>query len=357
MVARDHTVTVVAVQEDPGLPCGERELHATTEEGYQLVQVYYGRPDRSHRIRNLLYRAIAYRFALAQLTVRPDLIHGHITLDGGIVAALLAKWYGVPHVISEHSSAYRSPEALSTMRSLLCRWACRRAMMVLPVSVALSRGMVANGLEGNYAVVPNVVDTDLFRPTPRGKAGPFPEAFRLLHVSNFDARYKNVEGILDAYARLYREEPGAYHLTIAGDGDVESVKQLAAAAALAEDSLTISGPHTQQEVAHLMQGADLFVLFSNYETQGIVLLEALSSGLPVVATWVGGIPEIVHDCSLGVLLESGDTDALVDTIRLIATGQRTFDSGVLRNSSVRRYGEDAVMAKINQVYERIRLEP
>ncbi|NJO86995.1 MAG: glycosyltransferase family 4 protein [Lewinella sp.] len=164
-----------------------------------------GSPTAPHRWRvgGLRYRSYqrAWRW-LRGYAPAPDLVHGHILLDGGIVAARWAQRWGCPCLISEHSSIFQHPNALGWPRSWLLRWASRRAAAILPVTKALEAQLRdRNRLPGSYQVVSNVVNTELFNyaippPLPL-QGGPF----RWLHISNFVEADKNISGLLRGYAR------------------------------------------------------------------------------------------------------------------------------------------------------------
>ena len=353
LLARTHEVVVVTVQEDTTLAVGSLEVEVRNHDGYALIQVYYGRPKWLFRAAVIGLRANAYRLGIrkARAIVHGafELIHAHITVDAGIVAYLLHRWWAIPYVITEHSTRFRHLPAFSGLERYLSRVACRNAAYVLPVTDYLAQGMRRNGLAGNYRVVGNVVNTDLFCPSP---ARPLPNVpFRLLHVSNLNERQKNIRGILNAYAELIKGGTTPVRLTIAGDGDSKLARTHAATLNLGE-RIQFTGPHTEQEVAALMRGHDAFLLFSNYETQGVVLLEAQACGLPVVATAVGGVVESVEP-STSQLVGRGNEQKLVRAMRDLLGGNAHHAPERARAFVVARYSEAAVATALNTVYQSI----
>src|SRR5262249_53929313 len=152
------------------------------------------------------------------------------------------------------------------------------------------RGIEAEGIEAAFTVVPNVVDTDLFA----GDGGR-PRNGRLLAVGLlYEA--KGYEFLLRAVADLAR---GGRHLDldIVGDGPGrETYERLAVELGISE-RVTFQGLLPKPEVARMMREAELFVLTSRYDNNPCVVIEAMASGLPVVATSVGGIPELVDERS------------------------------------------------------------
>jgi len=219
LMARDHQVTVVAVQEDTALSFGKLEVEETEEYGCTVVRVYVGQPPKTPGPAKPAIRWNAYLRGVRRaqdLSGSADLVHGHALLDGGIMAAYYGLLWRVPHLITEHSSHYHQADALPGLRGKLGRWACRRASVIMPVSKHLERSMrLLNKLDGRYRVVSNVVNTDTFgfEPPPRGGL------FRLLHVSDFNEGPKNIRGLLRAYARVKQRADRPVVLHFAGDGD------------------------------------------------------------------------------------------------------------------------------------------
>ena len=349
LVAREHEVVVVAVQEDPTLAYGEQQCDEYREDGYQVVVMYYGRPAGTGQPANLWARARAYWKGIRsarQLIGKPNLIHGHIVVDGGIVSGLLSQLWRTPYVIAEHSTFYRKTVPISSTRRILAISACRRAVFIMPVTRYLSGRLRAHGMEGNYREISNVVDTDRFRPG-RGWSGA--EPLRFLHVSNFRDSHKNISGLLRAFAQISRLRPQQLTLHLAGDGDVHGVRDQIRQLGL-ENVCSVSGPHSEEEVAVLMQRAHAFVLFSNYETQGVVLMEALAAGLPCISTAVGGAVEVIHTGVNGLLVPVADEGALSEAIGELIDTYQHFDRGRIRQDAVAAYGEATILRKIDTIY-------
>jgi len=350
LVARDHQVTVVAVQEDPGLSLAKLEVVEAIEDGYQVIRVYVGQPANTPGLARPAIRWNAYLRGVnraKELSGNADLLHGHALLDGGIMAA----WYGllwrVPYLITEHSSHYHHADALPGLRGKLGRWACRRASVVMPVSKHLERSMrLLNKLDGRYRVVSNVVSVDTFNYKPPPKNGPF----RLLHVSDFNEGPKNIRGLLRAYARVRQRADRPVVIHFAGDGDQEVLRQKIEVAGA--ENVTFSGPHTETEIARQMQACHAFILFSNYENQPVVLLEAQVCGRPCLATPVGGIPDIIVEGETGLLSPLGDEAAMACAIERMRDEYAGFNPQQIRRRAIGLYGEAAVRRALAEEYQR-----
>lgn len=287
---------------------------------------------------------------------RPSLVHAHVLLRPAVVAWWLRLRHGTPYVLTEHQTALLPANAarLSRLRRRLVGYLVRQAAASTPVSDDLRRALAAlGGTNPHTVVVPNVVDTALFysSPTPLARRG-------LLHVAAFNEPAKNLSGLLRTVARLRRAQPPlpGLHLRIAGYGPAEAaMRQLAAELGLlADGTVEFLGKLAPTQVAAEMRRAAAFVLFSNYENLPCVLIEAQASGLPAVATRVGGVPELLPTPDLGLLVPPADEAALGVAIAAVLTAPAgRFDAGQLRARAVALFSYPAVGRAFGAVYARI----
>lgn len=348
--ATEHRV--LAIQDDPKMAANTYELQAYEQEGVRIIQVYFGQPKEMSQWRKVLSRYRAYRRGLRHLQAewgqkKPDIIHAHILLDAGILGALLGKFWHRPLLISEHSSAYHQADALAGLRGWLGRWASRQATAILPVSQHLGQVMQEqNGLQGQYQVFSNVVDDRLFSYCPP----PASEVIQLLHISNFYEPAKNLQGMIRAYLAAAEQCEQPLHLHIAGDGDLAALAHYLREQGISAAQISLSGPHSEAEVAELLQAHHLFLLFSNYENQPVVLLEAQCCGRPCLATRVGGVADILTAPDLGRLVEAGDEAAFSRELLILIRDLPQIDGKKISNIAQQRYGQRALKADLQALY-------
>jgi glycosyltransferase involved in cell wall biosynthesis len=207
--------------------------------------------------------------------------------------------------------------ALQWMHGLLApltRWIWRRADKVVALSESLGRLASQTLPDLRYGVVPNGVDLRLFHPADAGTRAE-DGRIRCLAVARLVER-KGLDTLIRALAQL---EPGRFQLEIVGDGPArESLRELAVSLGVAEE-VRFLGSLDRAEVAQRYREADLFTLPSTAESFGNVFAEALASGLPVVATEVGGIPDLVEHGINGLLVAPGDPTGLAQAIRYLGS--------------------------------------
>ncbi|MEQ9397963.1 MAG: N-acetyl-alpha-D-glucosaminyl L-malate synthase BshA [Longimicrobiales bacterium] len=202
-------------------------------------------------------------------------------------------------------------------------------------------------------VIPNFIDTDIWRPDrePCHRASLAPGGEKIvMHVSNFRA-LKRVDQVVEIFERIQREVPA--RLVMIGDGP-ERPRAAARAAELGlRDQVLFLGKHAS--VDELLSCADLFLLPSETESFGLAALEALACGAPVVASRVGGLPEVVEDGVNGYLFPVGSVEDMADAgVALLsdeALHARFAEAG--RALAVERFSARSVVPRYEAYYERV----
>jgi glycosyltransferase involved in cell wall biosynthesis len=260
-------------------------------------------------------RAISWRDALGLLELvrlmrreRPSLVHLNSSKMAvlGIVAAAIAR---VPvRVFTVHGWAFNAEPGA---QRIVYTWLHRLLRPLTTAIVCVSETELASGLAQRTCTRDQavVIHNGVELPPPRDATGD--GAPLLLSVTRLKAPKDGV-----TLARALRQlEPGSYRAAIVGDGPDRD-----AVAAELGDAGELLG--ARDDVAEQLARADVFVLSSRSEGLPMAILEAMAAGLPVVATDVGGIPELVADGETGLLVPPGDADALAAALqRLVADAE------------------------------------
>lgn len=240
--------------------------------------------------------------------LRPDVIHAHWWFPGGAVGAVASLLSGIPLVITLHGSDVHIAERPGLRK--LARLVLRRATVVGVVSEALHREATDLLNVDPSKVV--VLRMPVQMPEPSGVATPAdPPPLRLVSVGRL-AREKGYGVLFDALG-LLRDDGVWAELDVFGDGPADA--ELRVAAKPLGDAVRFHGACPRAEIADALAGAHALVVPSLREGLGMVALEALAVGRPVIASGVGGLVETVADGDDGILVPPGDPRALADALR------------------------------------------
>jgi glycosyltransferase involved in cell wall biosynthesis len=278
----------------------------------------------------------------------PDIVHVHVAMKSGLIA-LYMKWkFGIPYLVTEHWTGYyrESADSLfkkSWLTKYMTRMILKNAFCLLPVSEALGKQINQHWASVPFRAIPNVVDTRYFFYEEK-KSG---EKFRFLHVSTMNHQ-KNPEGILRVFVDLLKHGFDA-ELILVGPLPL-SLKEFILREVPDPRSVICKGEISYQQVSMEMKEASALVLFSNYENLPCVILESLCTGLPVIATRVGGVPELIQNHN-GLLVDAGNERQLLDAMKTIIQNESHYDRVSISQSAVSRYSYEKVGKDICQVYE------
>jgi glycosyltransferase involved in cell wall biosynthesis len=348
---------------------------AATTERFGAVTVHRFRyaPDRwqvlaygGGILQNLRRRPLAWVlvpvFLLAELLAmrrlvrrhRIDLIHAHWFIPQGLVAALGTVTGRRPIVMTAHAG-----DVFAT-RDRLRRGLLRHAAARTGAATAVS-GPLAEEFESLTGIRPEIipmgVDIARFRPAgrpPVAEGGP-----RILSVGRLAAK-KGLHHLIDALATLAPGMPGL-QLTVVGDGPVRTALEEQAARCGLAGRIHFLGMVPNEDLPALFAAADLFVVPSIIDETGdreglpVSILEAAASGVPVVASDVGGISDFVEDGVTGLLVPPGDATALARAIqRLAGDAALAGNVAVAARARVERgFSWDSVSDRFDTIYRRL----
>ena len=206
-------------------------------------------------------------------------------------------------------------------------------------------------LINDFKIVPNVVNTDIFH-LPLENRSVNQKIFRLLHISSLSEPHKNVKGILRGL-KLLRQQRQDFDLYIIGSEEYHSdLKNTAISLGLLENCIHFQGYVTDRSVAQAMQSADIFILFSHFEVLPCVILEAFSTGLPVICTDTGSMSEWITP-ETGILLNIGDEVGLCEAVNSVMDNYHQYDPSVIRSKIVEKCNVKVVGQAIVQAYKEV----
>lgn len=284
----------------------------------------------------------------------PDVVQINVLDKNGILARWLQIRYHIPYVIIEHWSGYL-PMNFSFRggwHKKVMQHIAQHASCILPVSQMLEDAMKRCGItNARWQRIHNVVDDFFYQPISEITVSAKPkDKFRILHVSCFDEKAKNIKGLLRAVKEV-ADRRQDFELVLVGTGvDYQEIVSYANSFKFPEGMLTFMGEQSPHEVAQWMQQSDCLVLFSNYETYGVVLAEAKATGLPFISTTTAGIAtELADDC--GLLIDSGNEEQLSRAIGYMIDNRERYAKDDIQKSS-RVFQSQEVGKTLLAVYDR-----
>ncbi len=311
-LAEDHDVTVlVAVAWLEWI----KNIGSFKETKYGKLKVKYFPFFYIPKIAVYLHSAFLFCSMLPQIPFlkryKPDVVLASWAFPDAVASATWCRILDLPLVVKVHGSDI-NVKANSPAQAKQIRWALSRAKSVICVSNALCNRLMDLGVESNrIKLLYNGVDLDVFGPGNRREAnlsiGLEEHQKKILFVGNLEIT-KGCKELLLSSVDLLRSDNNV-HLYYIGRGRAEKELKHYAEKAGCSRNVHFRGEIKHAELTHWYNAVDLISLPSYNEGVPNVLLEAMACGLPVVATRVGGIPEVVSE-GCGILVESKDTDAL-----------------------------------------------
>lgn len=290
---------------------------------------------------------------------KPDIIHAHSALLGGVLASKLKTIFDIPFVITEHSTEYARSK-LSNTEKLLAKEVFSVSNLNIVVSPQLGellKDEIGIGIDFKYRWIPNLVsnifecadlDFEVTRNHKKKKRYSH-KIFRFLNVALMD-RKKQQAKLIQAFSQAFKDE--SVELRIIGDGPLLNyLKDLVRKLKL-QDRVYFLGRQTREAVLEEMLTADAFVLPSRYETFGIVLIEALACGTPVIASRCGG-PECIVREKDGLLVDRDSIQQLSEAMKTMRENINNYEPVGLREDCLARFGSKVVAQKIIKVYEEV----
>ncbi len=325
---------------------GQRRMYfglRQTEDNRPASYIYlYPTPPKCPQLNRMIRRMLTRRMIREYIARhgRPDLIHAH-----GLPAGEEARWWheltGIPYVFTAHSTMYYESET-GKYTKILTKVASSAA-----VCMAVSQGFadLLTALSGrSFISMPNPVDTDFFCPGPLREQKNHP--FTFVNVADLKPR-KNHAVMIQAFARAFDRHPD-YRLLIGGEGvERGRLEHLITDLGL-EDRVRLLGHLDRKQILKLLHQGDSFLLSSIHETFGVVLIEAMACGLPVIVTRSHGPEEIITSPELGNLVENNVHDF---SQAMQKSSRRDHYENQRRNHVVKNYSFKAIGERLDRIYE------
>ncbi|MFH1227189.1 MAG: glycosyltransferase, partial [Planctomycetota bacterium] len=289
------------------------------EDGLRTIRVFYRVPTKYTTVISQLcavYKAFRY---LRKHGYTPDIIHSN-THEAGMAGLMLAKFYHRPMVITEHYTGFVNHPPLTLRQKLLAKCAMAQARVVMPVSNYLRDGMIKLGINNEFYVIPNVVNTDIFFSSNKGVIN---KAQKKILFVGLPRPQKGLNYLLEAISIVSMNREDFVLDIIGSSADDMGYEALTVKLGL-KGKVRFHGIKLKNEVAELMRQSDFVVLPGLFETFGVAAIEALASGKPVITTSTGIAPEVISK-ETGLLVPPGNTGALKNAIEHMLDHFQDYD--------------------------------
>lgn len=280
---------------------------------------------------------------------RPDLIHSHNVFWAGVVARNIMEKFNIPFIINEHSSTFLEKN-LSNKKQGIALKVYSKASKVIVVSQSLKTAIKEIGPKLKIDIIPNIVDTDFFIPEKQKQSDD--DIIKFVAIGNLN-KNKGHELLIEAFFEVSKINQNVI-LEICGDGPEKKQLYKKIRAINMENKIKLAGHLNKYQILGKLRESDCLVHTSYFETFGVVLIEALSCGIPFITTKCGG-PEDIYEDGVGYLIDVGNIVALTEAILKFIDQKSKFSKSQLRSIVLKKYSRKAVFEKFILTYSEILL--
>jgi glycosyltransferase involved in cell wall biosynthesis len=312
----------------------------------QLHEFYYFFPHK-HLIYNLFQTAYGYLhllYLVLKKRGKPHLIHAHVLLRTYLVGCALKLIFRIPLIYSEHWSGFRdgSLKKKGSIYFLMTYMAFKYCDQVIVVSNRLGNDIVNLKLIRKFSVIPNIVS-----PAKTKEPELNLNKIKFVTVADLNDFNKDISSIIKAFSSLIPLYNIEYH--IIGDGPDRCLLEQLAGSYLNEQ-IMFHGMKSNQEVLSNLHQYDVLISNSRYETFGIVVIEAISAGLPVICT-KEGCPEDALTLPVGIFINPNSPDELNNAMRQMILHHQNFKPESSIKKIMTLFSEDTVGKDMCQLYD------
>lgn len=322
------------------------------ESGIRTIEVIL-----STRFKDIVYHLIPLQNRIAYLifkkhiasTFLPDIIHSNVVFPAGMIGDFISRKIRKPHIITEHWSRIAGI-LQKPFLSFIAKKVYRNTLRILPVSDFLKNSMVDMMPFLNsekFQIIPNVISSETF-------------TYKKKEINNDEIKFcaiatwaikkipdKKPELFIEALARIQQKTGKKIILTMIGGGDrVVELKQLCEKQPYKTKFL---GYQQKEQIVNVLQDSDYFVHASTIETFGVVIVEALMTGTPVICSNVGALPELINETN-GILCKN-TKDGWMEGIEKAIS--KKFNHEYIAKNSLNVYDAKSIGKKIFSIYQNV----
>ena len=270
-----------------------------------------------------------------------DIIHCQSSFWAGISASYIAKKYNIPLIITEHSSLDTAIYIKDSYIPYIIK-SYMDADILIAVGSRLKHELINLTGRNDIRVVHNLLPVDNFKIDKNES-----DTFKFFSLAYLEGE-KGMDVLIKAFSKYFKEDN--VKLVIGGDGSQkEELIKLTKELNICEN-VEFLGALSREEVSNYMSKCDAFVLASKYETFGVVYIEALACGKPIIGTYNGGAEDIINQDN-GLIVKVNDIDELGNAMKNMKKNINSYDSQKIRKECIEKYSKEKIVNKIINIYE------
>ncbi|MEO6167439.1 MAG: glycosyltransferase [Chitinophagales bacterium] len=351
-------LVVLYVGADPAMSDKLYDCAVSTEHGFTVVRVWYRNNDVSTKITGRIIKFFRYVKAtrIAWLKTKkifglPDVNHVHIFTRPVLLAFYLRFKFGIPFLITEHSShfVHDLPVLLPPMK-WFAQYAARQAKIITAVSKTLEEAMNSFGLHGNYRIIPNVVfvtNNDQLKKED-------PELVNIIAIGGLTDQRKNIAGLITEFSNIHQQIPNA-RLNIIRPVPDKTLYNKAFSTGLLNEKIFFHDYLSNEEVYGMLSSCSFLVVNSISETFSMAAAEALACGKPVITTRCGG-PEEFIDTANGILIDTYAPRQLAAALINMYEKHSQYNAEELKKFAAAHFSATVVGKKFVEIYDELFLQ-
>lgn len=275
----------------------------------------------------------------------PDIIHAHFYSIAAI-ASVLKKKFNIPFVITEHSSKLnKNIFEISKLDKKLVKKSYSCANKVIAVSDDFTKTLKRN-FNVDAIMIPDIVDVSNFQYVKREHKN----TFTFVSVGNLIYR-KGFDLLIEAFANTFKNDSSVF-LNIVGEGEERKNLETIINQYGMNDNITLCGHVNRDKIHEIYNDADAFVLVSRNETFGVVYIEAMATGLPVIATACGGPSAFVNDKN-GLLIPVDDKNELINALYNMHNTISNFNTLEISRLCVEKFSPENIGKSLTNLFQEV----
>lgn len=345
-VSRHHDVTVLHTFKSSNPIKCTNSISESIEDGIKTIRI-------NHKVLpipriNILVRTwstLCWFRRILKEGYKPDIIHAFV-YSAGLPAVILGRFYQIPVVITELYTNILKKE-MSKLEKFMLRFVMNRAEIILSISESLKKALIEYGIHNEICIIPCTVDISKYISNRTNYNPKIKTDISILFIGNLIPR-KGIPYLLKALSQILKKR-NDFTLDIVGNGP-QKKKYIDLSSKLGiENHVKFHGLVDEAKKVELIKKCSFFILPSSWENFGVVLIEAMAAGKPVIAAARGGPREIIKE-DIGILAVPKDVKSLRESIDYMLEKNQNYSPKNIAQYVKERFSYEAVGKMLDKIY-------